>query len=106
MTRVVDEVLEKRGFSGLVCCFDAVDKSLVERAWTDPRVGMWEATGGEDMGVALLRALAPTMKRTLLELGGNNAVVVHSDADIDQAVESCLFGTTGTAGQRWGAIAR
>jgi acyl-CoA reductase-like NAD-dependent aldehyde dehydrogenase len=40
------------------------------------------------------------MTRTLLELGGNNAVVVHSDADVTQAVESCLFGTTGTAGQR------
>jgi hypothetical protein len=57
MTRVVDTVLEKRGFSGLVCCIDIVDKNLVERMWTDPRVGMWEATGGEKMGVALLQAV-------------------------------------------------
>lgn len=92
----------------LTFAFDAgYDDALVRKVWNDPRVAMWEATGGEDMGVALLRALAlgddaaaALGTRTLLELGGNNAAIVHGDADVSQAVESVLFGATGTAGQR------
>ena len=64
-----------------------------------------ECTGGEAMGRALLTSLATEGAsrlgvRTLLELGGNNAVIVHADADVAQAVESVLFGATGTSGQR------
>ena len=71
----------------------------------DSRVRMWEATGGEQMGLALTRSLAldggaaRLGTRVLLELGGNNAAIIHADADLDQAVESTLFGATGTAGR-------
>jgi len=98
MARTVDAALARRGFSGLVCCVDVADHAVTRRMWADPRVGVWEATGGEEMGVALLHTVADArMTRTVLELSGNNAVVVAADADVAQAVESCLFGTTGTA---------
>ena len=107
LTKVIDDVLRTNGgFSGLVTCVDAGDdEALTRRMWRDGRFAMWECTGGEAMGEALLKSLASEGTRrlgvrTLLELGGNNAVIVHADADVAQAVESVLFGATGTAGQR------
>ena len=66
----------------------------------DPRVDMITFTGSTATGRAILAAGAPTVKKTLLELGGNNAVIVHKDADLDLATRSILFGAVGTAGQR------
>ena len=107
LTKVIDDVLRTNGgFSGLVTCIDAGDdETLTRRMWRDGRFAMWECTSGEAMGEALLESLASEGAsrlgvRTLLELGGNNAAVVHADADVAQAVESVLFGATGTAGQR------
>jgi len=61
---------------------------------------MWEVTGSEAMGKAFVSHVAPSFRRTTLELGGNNVVIIHKDAKLSNAVESCLFGSTGTAGQR------
>jgi len=71
-----------------------------ERLLTDRRIALVSATGSTKMGVHVGEAVAQRLGRTLLELGGNNAIVVASSADAALALQAILFGAVGTAGQR------
>jgi aldehyde dehydrogenase (NAD+) len=71
-----------------------------ERMVADPRVPLISATGSCRMGHHIGAALAKRFGRALLELGGNNAVIVLDDANLDLALRAVLFGSVGTAGQR------
>jgi aldehyde dehydrogenase (NAD+) len=73
---------------------------LGARIANDPRLPLVSATGSCRMGRAVAEAVARRLGRSLLELGGNNAVIVLDDADLDLAVRAVLFGAVGTAGQR------
>jgi aldehyde dehydrogenase (NAD+) len=75
---------------------DAVGEPLIN----DPRLPLISATGSVGMGRHIARAVAARLGRSLLELGGNNAIIVTSSADIDLAVRAIVFGAVGTAGQR------
>ncbi len=66
----------------------------------DPRIPLVSATGSTRMGRRVGEVVARRLGRTLLELGGNNAVVVAPSADLQLAVRGILFGAVGTAGQR------
>ena len=66
----------------------------------DPRVALVSATGSTRMGRAVGPKVAARFGRCLLELGGNNAIIVAPSADLDLAVRAILFGAVGTAGQR------
>jgi aldehyde dehydrogenase (NAD+) len=66
----------------------------------DKRIPMISATGSTRMGKAIGTAMAARLGRALLELGGNNAIIVSKDADLDIAVPGAVFGAVGTAGQR------
>ena len=66
----------------------------------DPRVALLSATGSTGMGRAVAPMVAQRFGRCLLELGGNNALVVAPSADLDLAVRAIVFGAVGTAGQR------
>ncbi len=66
----------------------------------DPRVALVSATGSTAMGRQLGPAVAGRFGRTILELGGNNAIIVAASADLDLAARAILFGAVGTAGQR------
>lgn len=66
----------------------------------DTRIPLISATGSTRMGKAVGTAVASRLGRSLLELGGNNAIIVSKDADLDIAVRGALFGAVGTAGQR------
>jgi aldehyde dehydrogenase (NAD+) len=66
----------------------------------DPRVPLVSATGSTTMGRAVGPDVAKRFGRSLLELGGNNAILVSPTADLDVALPSILFGAVGTAGQR------
>jgi aldehyde dehydrogenase (NAD+) len=66
----------------------------------DARVPLVSATGSTRMGKALAPRVAARFGRTLLELGGNNAIIVTPSADLDVAIPSIVFGSVGTAGQR------
>ena len=66
----------------------------------DPRVALVSATGSTRMGREVGPRVAARFGRSLLELGGNNAVIVAPSANLDQAVSSIVFGAAGTAGQR------
>ncbi len=69
-------------------------------------VPLISATGSTRMGKAVAQSVAGRMGKSLLELGGNNAMVVCESADIDMAVRAILFGAVGTAGQRCTSLRR
>jgi aldehyde dehydrogenase (NAD+) len=71
-----------------------------ERMLRDTRLPLISATGSTRMGRRIAEVVGPRMGRTLLELGGNNAVIVLDDADLDMATRAVTFAAVGTAGQR------
>jgi aldehyde dehydrogenase (NAD+) len=71
-----------------------------EALLADTRLPLIQATGSCDLGERVSSALAKRGGRSILELGGNNAVVILDDADLDLALRAVLFGAVGTAGQR------
>lgn len=66
----------------------------------DKRIDLVSATGSTGMGKAVGAAVAARLGRSLLELGGNNAIIISKEADLDMALIGSLFGAAGTAGQR------
>lgn len=67
---------------------------------TDKRIPLISATGSTRMGKAVGAVVGERLGRALLELGGNNAIIISKDADLDIATMGALFGAVGTAGQR------
>lgn len=100
MHTVCSDVAAKNGFPGLfsLCIGHGADAGQ----WMsgDRRVPLVSATGSCRMGRHVGEAVAKRLGRVLLELGGNNAVVVLDDADQDMVLRSVVFGAVGTAGQR------
>ncbi|NEX91668.1 aldehyde dehydrogenase family protein [Caulobacter sp. 17J65-9] len=80
----------------------AVGEALVD----DPRVPLVSATGSTRMGRAVAPRVAERFGRSLLELGGNNAMIVTPSADLDMAVRAIAFSAVGTAGQRCTTLRR
>ncbi len=77
------------------------DRATVgERLINDRRLALISATGSVAMGRQVAQAVSARLGRTVLELGGNNAVIVSPSADLDLAVRAVVFGAVGTAGQR------
>ena len=66
----------------------------------DPRVALVSATGSTRMGKAVAETVARRLGKSLLELGGNNAIIITRNADLDLALRAVIFGAVGTAGQR------
>ena len=75
-------------------------KTVGEALIRDTRIPLISATGSVSMGRHVSRAVASRLGKTILELGGNNAVIVAPSADLDMAVRGIVFGAVGTAGQR------
>jgi len=73
---------------------------------SDPRVALISATGSVRMGQAVAAAAATRLARTLLELGGNNALIVTPKADLDLALRAIVFAAVGTCGQRCTSLRR
>jgi aldehyde dehydrogenase (NAD+) len=97
---IVQEVFAKNnvpeGVSGLVIG----GREVGEWMSNDGRVPLVSATGSTRMGKAVSAAVGARLGRALLELGGNNAIIISKDADLDIAILGALFGAVGTAGQR------
>ena len=81
-------------------------RSVGERLAADARVALVSATGSVRMGQALAPVVAARFGRVLLELGGNNGVVVTPSADLDLALRGIVFASAGTAGQRCTTLRR
>jgi len=76
------------------------DDAVGERFIADARLPLISATGSCRMGRRVGEVVAKRLGRSLLELGGNNAAIVHEDADLDLAARAILFAAVGTCGQR------
>src|SRR5258706_3505018 len=74
--------------------------TIGEALINDPRVPLISATGSTRMGRHVGEVVTRRLGRTLLELGGNNAIIVTPSADLNLATQAILFGAVGTAGQR------
>jgi aldehyde dehydrogenase (NAD+) len=98
--RIVDDVLQRHAapsvFNLLLGPVDPVGQRLVD----DHRIPLVSATGSTRMGRQVGQRVAARLGRCLLELGGNNAVIMTEDADQRLALRAVLFGAVGTAGQR------
>jgi aldehyde dehydrogenase (NAD+) len=103
---IADRVLDRHGWKGVLNLVIGKDDVVGERLIQDPRVSLISATGSTRMGRHVAQVVAKRLGRTLLELGGNNGVVVMDDADPDLVVRAVLFGAVGTAGQRCTSIRR
>lgn len=76
------------------------DKETGERMSKDSRIPLLSATGSTRMGKAVAVSVASRLGKSLLELGGNNAIIVSEHADLDMSLIGAVFGAVGTAGQR------
>ena len=94
-------VLKKNGLpEGILNLVIGDRKSVGEALIHDKRVPLISVTGSVRMGKHVSRAVASRLGKIILELGGNNAIIVAPSADLDLAVRGTLFGAVGTAGQR------
>ena len=98
--RLCHAVLERHGFGGALGLIIGADQTVGETMIHDGRLPLISATGSTRMGKHVNQAVAARLGRCLLELGGNNAIIVDETADLDLALRGILFGAVGTAGQR------
>jgi aldehyde dehydrogenase (NAD+) len=98
--RICNQVMEQQGFAG-VCSLVITDRTdLAGTMVRDGRFPLISFTGSVPVGRQVAQAVGARLGRTLLELSGNNAVIVDETADLDLAIRAILFGAVGTAGQR------
>lgn len=97
---IIQEVLRENGAPEGLSCLVIGDYKVGELLTNDGRVPLVSATGSTRMGKAVGVAVAQRLGRSLLELGGNNAIIISEHADLDLAIVGAVFGAVGTAGQR------
>jgi aldehyde dehydrogenase (NAD+) len=106
VTRIAEDVMAGSGFEGVFSLVVGDGATVGDRMNRDTRLPLISATGSCNMGRIVGPAVAQRMGRSILELGGNNAVIVMDDADLDLAVRATLFSAVGTAGQRCTSLRR
>jgi len=97
---IIAEVLKENNLPEGISCLINGDYTVGELMTHDKRVPLVSATGSTRMGKIVAQACAARLGNSLLELGGNNAIIVTPDADIKMTVIGAVFGAVGTAGQR------
>ena len=97
---IIAEVLKENNLPEGISCLINGDYTVGEMMTHDKRVPLVSATGSTRMGKIVAQACAARLGNSLLELGGNNAIIVTPDADIKMTVIGAVFGAVGTAGQR------
>src|SRR5690606_31308755 len=97
---IVNDVFKKNKVPEGVSCVINGDYRVGEMLTTDDRIPLISATGSVRMGKEVGAQVARRLGRSLLELGGNNAVIITEEADLDLAIRAAVFGAVGTAGQR------
>jgi aldehyde dehydrogenase (NAD+) len=95
-----NRVLEAQGALPVFQLFIDAGSELATRFVEDPRVALVSFTGSTAVGRQVGERVAARLGKSLLELGGNNAIIVDETADLDLAVPAIVFGAVGTAGQR------
>ncbi len=97
---ICNRVMKAHGCEGVFALAVGRGSTIGERLINDERIPLISATGSTAMGKRIGEAVAKRLGRSLLELGGNNAVIVEPDADLDMALRAVAFGALGTTGQR------
>jgi aldehyde dehydrogenase (NAD+) len=97
---IANEVLADHGLTGIFNLIVGSGRDVGENLLNDPRVPLVSFTGSTNVGRHVSEVVARRFGGTILELGGNNAIIVTGAADLDMAVRAILFGAVGTAGQR------
>lgn len=97
---IVAEVFKKNQVPEGVNCLIQGGREVGEWMSHDTRIPLVSATGSTRMGKELGTAVAARLGRSILELGGNNAIIISKEADLDMSLIGAIFGAVGTAGQR------
>jgi aldehyde dehydrogenase (NAD+) len=97
---IVAKVFEANQVPEGVNCLIQGDRTVGEWMSNDTRIPLVSATGSTRMGKELNKAVAGRLGKTILELGGNNAIIISEHSDLDMSLIGAVFGAVGTAGQR------
>ena len=98
--KIVNEVMTPLGWDGVMSLLVGSSRDVGELLVHDRRIPLVSATGSCHMGRKIGEAVSKRLGRTLLELGGNNAIIVMPDSDPELVLRAVLFGAVGTSGQR------
>jgi aldehyde dehydrogenase (NAD+) len=98
--KIVEKVMKANNLPEGLSCLINGDRHVGEWMAADERIPLVSATGSTRMGKEVGKVVAARLGRSLLELGGNNAIIITPNADLKLAVVGAVFGATGTTGQR------
>ena len=97
---ICNDVLKRNGYTGIFNLIIGKGSTIGEQMLNDKRLPLISFTGSTAMGRRVAEVVSQRFGKTILELGGNNAIVVDDTADLDLATPAIVFGAVGTAGQR------
>jgi aldehyde dehydrogenase (NAD+) len=97
---IAQQVFKANNIDEGISCLVIGDRNIGELMANDPRLPLISATGSTRMGKAVSVAVGARLGKSLLELGGNNAIIITENADLDISLICAVFGAVGTAGQR------
>jgi aldehyde dehydrogenase (NAD+) len=101
VTKIAERVCRETGADPAIFALLIGDRATVgQKLAADRRIPLVSATGSVRMGHEVAKAVHGRLGRTIMELGGNNALIVAPSADLEMATQSIFFGAVGTAGQR------
>ena len=105
-TKIITDVLAKNDLPGAICSLCQGGTDIGKKMSEDPRTKLLSFTGSTKVGNEVACVVQKRFGKTLLELGGNNALIVDQDADLEMVVRSATFACVGTAGQRCTTLRR
>ncbi len=97
---VCNDVMKAHDVTGIFNLVIGRGSVIGEKLVNDRRIPLVSATGSCEMGYRIGKVVGERLGRTILELGGNNGIIVDETADLDMSMRAVLFGAVGTAGQR------
>lgn len=97
---IIAPVVDKYDLDGVFSMVIGKGSDVGDAIVNDHRVALVSMTGSTRMGIQIAQSLAKRLAKSILELGGNNSVIIAEDADLDMALRAVLFGAVGTSGQR------
>lgn len=106
LQKICERVMEKLGYPGVFSLFITQDNQLASYFVADDKIPLISFTGSVLVGRKVNEIVAQRLGRCLLELSGNNAIIVDETADLDLALSAIVFGAAGTAGQRCTSLRR
>ncbi len=98
--KICNQTLADAGYPQIFSLINSADQQLIESFVDDPRIQLISFTGSTAVGKVVGQRVAARMGKSLLELGGNNALIVDEHANMDLVIPAVAFGAVGTAGQR------